>query len=111
MSSNSTAIIDDIKDLISEIEETLQGIGFNDYRSDRRRMIFVVRRLETILNNLELLDEDFREKHKDIPWDEVADYRSKILGNSFEINEQEVWTIAKIKLMKLKKILYAIDER
>jgi uncharacterized protein with HEPN domain len=103
--------LDDIKDKINEIEECLQGIGFADFHSSRRRMIFVVHRLESILISMESFDEDFRGKYTELPWDEVMQYRKLILKGNSEIDEKEVWNISKIKLVRLKKILDSINYR
>jgi uncharacterized protein with HEPN domain len=101
-------ILDDIKNSINEIEESLQGLGFDDYRNNRGRMIYVVNRLESIFGNIDRIDSDFRSLHPEVQWEEVLQYRNMMLKGNSGIDEKEVWTIAKIKLVKLKKILDSI---
>lgn len=97
--------LDTVVDSISLIEENLAGIGFQDYKTDRKRMITVVNYFETILEALHEIPKEVREAHPEIDWTSFDGIREKIIHPEMGINEEEVWRIAKMKLMKLKKAI------
>lgn len=98
-------IFDDVLDLIETITETIQGFGFDDFRTNRRVKISVAGNLENILELLERLPNDFKEIHPDTLWNDVDEFRSRILQGNFSMDEKEVWHIAKVKLNKVEKMI------
>jgi uncharacterized protein with HEPN domain len=101
-------LLDEIFDSITIIEETLQGIGYDDYRTDRKKMITVVNNLENIIYLISKIPLEFKEVNPGVPWDEVDAFNSKILHGPSGIDEKEVWDIAKIKLFRLNKVLLTL---
>ncbi len=94
----------DILDSISVIEESIQGIGFEDYRTDRKRMIQVVGHFGTIIEKAAMLPESFRDQYPDIPWVDINNLVNRFIRSDFGIDEQVVWKAAKIELRHLRKL-------
>ena len=95
-------------DAISDIESEIQGIGFEDYRNDRSKMIRVVECFDTIMTSVRLVPLELRELHPDIPWYEIEDFRNMLTHDEFGIDEDAVWKAAKNKLRSIKKSFTSI---
>jgi len=105
MDKHVLRFLDTVVDSISIIEEDLAGIGYHDYKTNRKKMIKVVDNFETILEALQSIPNEIKDEHPDIDWQSLEGFREKISDPHNGINEQEVWRIAKMKLLKLKKMI------
>jgi uncharacterized protein with HEPN domain len=105
MDDHVLKFLDKVVDSISMIEENLAGIGYQDYKTDRKRMITVVHHFETIMEALQKIPEDVKQSYPHIDWKSFEGFREKITDPHNGINEEEVWYIAKMKLQKLKKVI------
>ena len=95
----------EILDLISGIEENLQGLGFEDFKNDRKVKIFVVQRFESIFSIINNISESDLFLLPDINWELFKDMERKLFENPYGIDDETVWKAAKYDLRKLQKIL------
>lgn len=95
--------LNNIIDNITIIEENIQGIGFYDYRTDRKRQISVVKSLAAITENCEKLPQDFKEKYAEIDWSFFDKVKKIISYSEYGISEKEVWDASKTLLLKYQK--------
>lgn len=102
MDNNVLRILSEVLDYISNIEESLQGLGFSDYHNNRRVKIAVVQNFDLLFDEVVKLPSDFREDHWAELWDEFEQLRFKFINSDFGIDEDIVWKTAKHKLRKLK---------
>ena len=105
MNTEITEKIDTILDQISNIEENLQGLGFEDYRNDRRKKIAVVQSFETIIEYVNSFTEDEKKQVPSVDWEVFLTLRSKFLNAEIGLNDEQVWKAAKNQLKKLKLAL------
>lgn len=71
---------------------------YHDQKSfDASMMQFVV-----IGEVISRLDEDFKSKHSDIPWQKIKDFRNIIAHDYFGIDADEIWDIIQNKILPLK---------
>ncbi|MBM2816110.1 MAG: hypothetical protein HW421_2872 [Ignavibacteria bacterium] len=94
-----------IQDSINNIEDALQGLAFEDYRTNRKKMIFVVGNIESIINDITDLPEDFRSSHPEMNWDNFLSLKEKIVNSEVGVNEEEIWKVSKQKLKLLRKFI------
>ncbi len=97
--------LEKVVDSISIIEENLAGLGFQDYKTDRKRMITVVNHFETIIEALHQIPQQVKDEHSEIDWSFLDNFRERISDPHNGINEAEVWEISKMTLLKLKKAI------
>ena len=57
------------------------------------------------------IDEDFKRRHKEIPWRLVKDFRNLIAHDYFGIDAEEVWEIIHLHLAPLEKEIRALIEK
>ena len=71
---------------------------YHDTKSfDATMMQFVV--IGEIINRL---DDNYKAKHNEIPWQKIKDFRNIIAHDYFGIDADEIWDILKNKLIPLK---------
>ena len=58
--------------------------------------------MEVIGEGVKSLDEDFRVKHPDIPWREMARMRDKIAHEYFGVDFKRIWEVVRRDLPELK---------
>lgn len=105
MNDKIVEFLSDAVDSISVIEETLQGVGYNDYRNDRKMKITVVDSFENLFEAVRHIPEEIRAEYSDVPWEEFENMRLDIKDENYGVDEERVWKWAKIKLRKIKKLL------
>ena len=105
MKEENIKLLHNILDAISVIEETLQGIGFNDFRTDRRKIITTVENFEIIIHSIKNLPESSKVEDAGIILKEIDESWTQMIIDEYVINEEEIWNTAKRKLNKLRKVI------
>jgi len=100
----------DIADSISAIEEYTEEITEESFYSTRQVQDAVVRRLEIIGEAAKNIDDDFRDKHPEIPWKKIAGMRDIIAHGYFGVKLERIWDIVKQNLPELKKQIASLIE-
>jgi len=83
--------------------EKSKGIIFEDFIGDPVLMRAFVRSLEIIGEAVKNLPDEFREKHSEIPWKEIAGMRDKLIHEYFGVNYRMVWKTVLQEIPKLKE--------
>ncbi len=95
----------EIIDMINDIEITLQGLGLEDYRNNRRAKIYVVGFFEGIRDKVNQLPDEFKEDNWKELWDEFTDIQKIFVIDELGVNEDAVWKTSKFKLKKLRMFI------
>lgn len=69
-----------------------------------------IRSLEVIGEAVKNLPQDFKEKHANIPWKEIAGMRNKLIHEYFGVNYKIVWETVKRDIPELEKKIKEILE-
>ena len=106
---NDRVFIRHILDEVAFIIKEGKGLNYEDLVSNETLKRAVIRSLEIIGEATKNLSEDFRKKHSDIEWRELAGLRDKLIHHYFGINWKRVWDVIKNLIPeiedKLRKIL------
>ena len=71
-----------------------------------------VRSLEVIGEAVKKIPSDFKEKHTEIPWKEIAGMRDKLIHEYFGVNYKIVWKTVQLEIPRLmEKIENILKER
>ena len=97
------------------LEHILQSIDrILSYISDKTRIDFeedfktqdaVVRQLEIIGEATKRISMDFRRKHKEIPWSDMAGMRDILIHDYIDVDFEIVWKTASEQIPVLKRLL------
>lgn len=108
MKRKSSIYIKDILQAISKIEEFVEGMSFEGFLSDDKTSSAVIRKIEIIGEAAKQLPKDVRDRFKDVPWQEMAKTRDKMIHFYFGVDYEIVWRIIKESLPPLKHRLNEI---
>ncbi len=107
---DSKLLLNDIIDAISAIERFVEGVNFEEFRSNDEKSSAVIRKFEIIGEATKSLPEDLKEKYPEIPWREMAGFRDKLIHFYFGIKYELVWQAIKNRLPQLKLLIKKIIE-
>ncbi len=92
-----------ILESINLIEMYVQGVTEEYFHTSVEKQDLVVRRLEIIGEATKNLPDEFRKKHSDVPWKEMAGLRDVVIHQYFGINFNRIWDTVVNALPILKK--------
>ncbi|MBC7231582.1 MAG: DUF86 domain-containing protein [Actinobacteria bacterium] len=102
MKKDPQVFVDHILECIGLIEDYLRGKTLEDFLGSVQLQDAVIRRVEIIGEAAKNLPQDFKEKHPDIPWKEMAGMRDIIAHEYFGVDLKLTWRVATEDLLGLK---------
>lgn len=100
-----------ILDSINQIEEYLNEVYFEDFIKSKLIQDGVIRQLEIIGEATKHLSLELREKYSNIPWEDIAGMRDKLIHHYFGVDLEAVWDTAAKDLPDLKENVKKILEK
>ena len=96
---------------IDLIEKFVAGFDFEKFKQDEKTKDAVIMRIGILGEAVNNLPKKFRKEHKEIPWQDIANMRNKLIHEYFGIDVEVVWETAKEDIPELKeKMLELIKE-
>jgi uncharacterized protein with HEPN domain len=96
--------LDHILDCINWIRQfTEEGAEF--FSKDRRTQSAVLRELQTLSESTQRLSDEFREKHPEVPWQNIAGFRNILVHGYLGIKMERIWEIIQRDLPLLESAL------
>lgn len=97
--------LDDILESIEKIESYTKGISEEEFSRNTETQDAVLRRLAIIGEAVKHLPEDLKEKHKQIPWKQIAGARDIFVHEYFGVGIERVWEAIHEDLPDLKTLV------
>jgi len=97
--------LDDILESIEKIESYTQNISEDEFSRNTKTQDAVLRRLAIIGEAVKHLPEDIREKHKQIPWKQIAGARDIFVHEYFGVGIDMVLVAIHKDLPNLKTLV------
>jgi len=91
--SRDPANLLDILNAARLVQEFIAGIDQQAFNTDLKTQSAVIRQLEIVGEATRRLSTDFRTAHPEIPWQEMAGMRSRLIHNYDEVNLKLVWEV------------------
>ncbi len=95
--------LEHILDSIKDVELFLKGVSKEKFLKNKEKQYAVIRGIEIIGEAVKNIPYEFRRKHKDIPWKEIAGMRDRLIHHYFGVNLERVWNVIKKDLPDLKE--------
>jgi uncharacterized protein with HEPN domain len=86
--------LEDIATTMQRIQEYTFGLDFQKFKWDYKTIDAVIRNFEDIGEASKNLPKNIKEKHPNIPWEEMYRLRNRISHEYFEIDYEILWDIA-----------------
>lgn len=93
----------DIQESITDIQNFVVDMTFDNFASDRKTINAVIRSLEIIGEATKKIPDEVRQKYSDVPWKEIAGMRDKLIHNYFGVDLEIVWETIKYDLNDLDR--------
>ncbi len=95
-----------LAELIEEIQEKLAGIGFEDFRNNRKIKIETTNILQELLFLYEEKQVSINNALPENNWDEFDKFILEFIDYEGAINETKIWNFCKKHLRQLEKLIY-----
>jgi uncharacterized protein with HEPN domain len=105
MKRDYSLFLKDILQSIADIESFIGNMDFAAFSSDKKTRGAVVREIEVIGEATKNVPKSIRDKHKELPWQDMAKMRDKISHFYFGINYEIVWKVVKERLPDIKSVV------
>jgi len=97
--------LQDILDSINDIENFVRGMGFEEFKGDRKTINAVVRSIEVIGEASKRIPRSLKAKYRGIPWRGMAGMRDKLIHEYFGVDVEILWKTAKDDIPPLKQLV------
>ena len=95
----------DILTAITEVEQFIAGMTFEQFEDDRKTINAVIRSLEVLGEATKHIPASFRNKYPDIPWSKMAGMRDVLIHDYMGVDLLTVWKVAKERLSEIKPLV------
>jgi uncharacterized protein with HEPN domain len=102
MSNEFLDYVEDILDAMDKAEILLEGVTYDQFEADFRINFAVVRALEIVGEATKRLPMTLRDQYPDIPWQEMAGMRDRIIHGYDTVNLRIVWETVKRRIPTVK---------
>jgi len=92
----------DISYSTEQIEKFIAGFDFGKLKQDEKTKDAVIMRIGVLGEAVNNLPKKFKKEHKEIPWQDIADMRNKLIHEYFGIDAKVVWKTIKEDIPGLK---------
>jgi uncharacterized protein with HEPN domain len=101
---------DSFEDLLECLDSILAyaKVGRTRFMRDPMVRDAVVRRFEMMGEAAKRLSPDFRQRHKDVPWRQLAGFREILIHHYDRVNPDEAWKTIGTALPSLLQALHAV---
>ena len=103
-------LVEDIGEAVERVRRYTRGMSYESFLKDTMVQDAVVRNLEIIGEAAKGLSADFRKKHKDIRWQDIAGMRDRLIHHYTGVNWSIVWNVIQTKLPELGQQLAPSSE-
>ena len=100
-----------VLDEITFLLEHTRALSFDDFMEDAVLKRACARSFEIMGEAVKNISTDFRRKHKEIDWKNIAGMRDKLIHQYFGVNWDILWDVIKEKLPGVKVHLEKILKR
>ena len=108
MKRRLSEFLDDILQAILDIERFTKGLDLERFRTNREKILAVVKLLEIVGEATKQIPEEIRQQHPSIPWKAIAGMRDILVHVYWDINTEVIWATVRENLPALKIAIEAI---
>lgn len=99
-------IVPSLKDMLEAVDRIQRYVGamsLGEFIANSEKQDAVVRNFEIIGEAVRNIPPDFRKKHRDIEWSQIAGFRDRLIHQYFGVNWTILWDVVQNRLPELKE--------
>ncbi|MGB7058857.1 MAG: DUF86 domain-containing protein [Geitlerinemataceae cyanobacterium] len=100
----------DIVEAIEKILAYTKGIRFEEFQIDDEKQDAVLRRILVIGEATKRLSAEFKTRHSQIPWKDIAGMRDIVVHDYNRIDLETIWDVVQNDLPELIQFLNSLQE-
>lgn len=100
--------LQDILEAITDIENFVANITYEEFVKDKKTLNAVVRSIEIIGEASKNLPRPLKTKYAELPWKEIAGMRDKLIHAYFGMDTETIWETIKHNIPGLKQTIQKI---
>ena len=97
--------LQDILDACNRIDRFIGSLSLDDFSDDDKTLSAVRDQIMIIGEAVKQIPDEMKEKHQDIPWDEIAGMRDVLIHDYMGVDLKTVWKVLQKRLPGLKPLL------
>lgn len=101
----------DIMAAITEVEEFIEGMSFDDFAADKKTINAVIRSLEVLGEATKHIPLTYRHKHSEIPWSKMAGMRDVLIHDYMGVDLMTVWKVVQERMPEIKPLIEELTVR
>ncbi|MFQ6107213.1 MAG: DUF86 domain-containing protein [Thermoplasmata archaeon] len=102
MKRDISVYVQDIIESITRIEDYTRNVTEEEFYENTQVQDAVLRRLEIMGEAVKNIPDETKERHKGIPWKEIAGLRDILIHGYFGVNLKRIWKVVKEDIPELR---------
>jgi len=103
MKKDDSIYLRHVLDAIVTVEEYLKGVSESKFKATKLLQDGAIRQIEIIGEAVRHVSKDLQKTYPEIPWQDIAGMRDKLIHHYFGVDLEKVWLTVKEDLPPLKK--------
>lgn len=105
MSGRVSALLEEILASAAIVRAYVESLSKDEFIASIQLQDAVVRRIEIIGEGVKNIPQDWRDRHPDIPWRQIARMRDVLIHRYFSVDLEVVWQAATHDVPELQRLL------
>ena len=105
MSREYSDYIEDILDAMDKATSFIEGMSYDEFKSDDKSIFAVIRAIEIIGEATKHIPDDARQKYSEIPWKDMAGMRDVLIHDYIGVDVETVWLTVNNNLRQIRPLI------